>query len=169
MPKTDAPRTQRRKYVPPSMAKPKTVCVLLVRPDGKVLMLQQDDGVYSDPGGRIERGERWDDAARRLLLKETGVDLSQLLDIGARRIGRAYQKWSRADVQVIQVPDIPGGHQWRDPDDLVYAGKGRIFRDGSKISFRLDMNLKCAAQYIARCHPGRVSEEPLFAGEAPRA
>ena len=63
MPKSAALRTQRRKYVPPSIAIPKTVCVLLVRPDGKVLMLQQDDGVYSDPGGRIERGERWDDAA----------------------------------------------------------------------------------------------------------
>ena len=61
MPKSAAPRAQRRKYVPPATAAPKAVCVHLVRPDGKVLMLQQDDGVYSDPGGRIERGERWDE------------------------------------------------------------------------------------------------------------
>eukprot|EP01043_Picozoa_sp_COSAG02_P018587 COSAG02_NODE_872_length_16321_cov_6.491062_5_plen_122_part_00 len=27
---------------------------------------------------------------------------------------------------MYEVPDIPGGHQWRDPDDLVRAGKARV-------------------------------------------
>ena len=103
-----------------------------------------------------------DAAAARLLLKETGLELSQLLDIGAKRIGSVYQKWSRADVQVYQVPDIPGGFQWRDPDDLVRAGKARVFRDGSALTFRLDRNLALSAMLMARCHPGRGLPQPTF-------
>ena len=110
-----------------------------------------------------------DAAAARLLLKETGLELSRLLEIGARRIGSVYQKWSRAQVIVYEVPDIPGGFQWRDPDDLVRAGKARVFRDGSALTFRMDRNLALSAMLMARCHPGRGSQEPLFAGEAPRA
>ena len=168
MPKSAALRTQRRKYVPPATAEPKAVCLHLVRPDGKALLLLEN-GVWNDPGGRIAKGESLDAAAPRLLLKETGLELKQLLDIGARRIGSVYQMWSRAQVIVYEVPDIPGGFQWRDPDDLVRAGKARVFRDGSALTFRLDRNLALSAMLMARCHPGRGSQEPLFAGEAPRA
>ena len=94
------------------------------------------DGVLTDPGGRLQRGESWAGAAARLLLKETGLELSQLLEIGARCVGNAYQKWSRADIQVYQVPDIPGGFQWRDPDDLVRDGKApRLLQDESKATY----------------------------------
>ena len=162
MPKSAAPRTQRRKYVPPATAEPKAACLHLVRPDGKVLMIREDEGAWTDPGGRIAKGESLDAAAPRLLLKETGLELKQLLDIGARRIGSVYQKWSRAQVLVYEVPDIPGGHQWRDVDSLVRAGKARVFRDGGALTFRLDRNLALSAMLMARCHPGRGSEEPLF-------
>ncbi len=169
MPKSAAPRTQRRKYVPPGTAEPKAVCLHLVRPDGKVLMIRGDEGAWTDPGGRISKNESLDAAAARLLLKETGLELKQLLEIGARHIGSVYQRWSRADVQVYQVPELPGGHQWRDPDDLVRDGKARVFSDGTKLTFRLDRNLALSAMLIARCHPGRGGQEPLFAGEAARA
>lgn len=168
MPKTAAARSKRR-YVPPDTAEPKAVCLHLVRPDGKVLLLNEE-GTWTDPGGRISKGESLDAAAARLLLKETGLELSQLLDIGARRIGNVYQKWSRAQVIVYEVPDIPGGYQWRDVDSLVRAGKARVFRDGSALTFRLDRNLALSAMLIARCHPGRGQPlAGLFGGEAPRA
>eukprot|EP01043_Picozoa_sp_COSAG02_P060990 COSAG02_NODE_8091_length_2714_cov_1.768260_3_plen_204_part_01 len=147
MPKSAAPRTQRRKYVPPATAEPKAVCIHLVRPDGKVLLLLEN-GVWTDPGGRIAKDESLDAAAARVLLKETGLELKQLLEIGARHIGSVYQRWSRADVQVYQVPDIPGGHQWRDVDSLVRAGKARVFRDGGALTFRLDRNLALSAMLI---------------------
>ena len=99
MPKTAAAARSKRRYVPPATAEPKAVCLLLVRPDGKVLMLQEN-GVWNDPGGRIAKGESLDAAAARLLLKETSLELSRLLEIGARRIGSVYQMWSRAQVIV---------------------------------------------------------------------
>ena len=168
MPKTAAAARSKRRYVPPDTAEPKAVCLHLVRPDGKALLLLEN-GVWNDPGGRIAKGESLDAAAARLLVKETGLEISRLLEIGARRIGSVYQMWSRAQVIVYEVPDIPGGFQWRDPDDLVRAGKARVFRDGSALTFRLDRNLALSAMLMARCHPGRGSQEPLFAGEAPRA
>ena len=54
-------------------------------------------------------------------------------------------------------------------DFWMSACKARVFRDGSALTFRLDRNLALSAMLMARCHPGRGSEEPLFAGEAPRA
>eukprot|EP01043_Picozoa_sp_COSAG02_P023567 COSAG02_NODE_1263_length_13548_cov_13.881627_2_plen_298_part_00 len=70
-------------------------------------LVAMENGVWTDPGGRIAKGESLDAAAAKILLKETGLELSQLVEIGAKRIGSVYQKWSRADVQVYQVPDIP--------------------------------------------------------------
>ena len=95
MPKTAAAAHSKRRYVPPDTAEPKAVCLHLVRPDGKALLLLEN-GVWTDPGGRIAKGESLDAAAPRLLLKETGLELSRLLEIGARRIGSVYQMWSRA-------------------------------------------------------------------------
>ena len=155
MPKTAAAARSKRRYVPPATAEPKAVCLHLVRPDGKALLLLEN-GVWNDPGGRIAKGESLDAAAARLLVKETGLEISRLLEIGARRIGSVYQMWSRAQVIVYEVPDIPGGFQWRDPDDLVRAGKARVFRDGSALTFRLDRNLALSAMLMARCHPPRL-------------
>lgn len=57
------------------------VSVALVRA-GKVLLVKRGrppvKGVYAFPGGRVEAGEGWEDAARRELHEETGLLVEEL-------------------------------------------------------------------------------------------
>lgn len=60
------------------------VAALIWSKDGKLLMGKKDPlkgGVYSDcwhiPGGGIEKGETFEDALKREVLEETGLDISQ--------------------------------------------------------------------------------------------
>ncbi|MBX3595950.1 MAG: NUDIX domain-containing protein [Rhizobiaceae bacterium] len=57
------------------------VSVALVR-GNKVLLVKRGrppvKGVYAFPGGRVEAGEEWLDAARRELLEETGLRANEL-------------------------------------------------------------------------------------------
>lgn len=61
------------------------VSALIFSKDGKLFMGMKDaakGGVYSDcwhiPGGGVEEGESFEDALRREILEETGIDLSGL-------------------------------------------------------------------------------------------
>jgi ADP-ribose pyrophosphatase len=62
-----------------TIKRPNTVEVIAGTPDGKVLLLEQEqphkDGSFiSLPGGRVEPGESPDDAVRRELREETGFE-----------------------------------------------------------------------------------------------
>ena len=64
---------------------------------------------------------------------------------------------------VYKIQDVSGSKfQWRDPSTLTRHGKGHVWPDGAKPSFRLDMNLTVARAMVYRAH--RSKDEPLFAG-----
>ena len=66
---------------------------------------------------------------------------------------------------VYKIQDVKDSKlQWRDPSTLTRHGKGHVWPDGAKPSFRLDMNLKLAGAMVYRAH--RSNDEPLFAGAA---
>eukprot|EP01043_Picozoa_sp_COSAG02_P020349 COSAG02_NODE_1002_length_15290_cov_16.085314_5_plen_189_part_00 len=159
MPKTTKPRRKPR-YNPPSTATPKTVCLLLVRPDGKIVVTACQNSTWDDVGGRLLDNENIASGAARVVTKETGLTLEQ---VSAELIGSVYQRWSRAQVLVYKIQDVSGSKfQWRDPSTLSRHGKGHVWPDGAKPSFRLDMNLKLAGAMVYRAH--RSNDEPLFAG-----
>ncbi len=61
--------------------------VLLVDPDGQVLLARRRDGQgWAFPGGHIEAGETPEQAARRELTEETGLDAPESLSEWTRRI-----------------------------------------------------------------------------------
>lgn len=135
----------RLRHVEPEM---RTVQVVVLREDGKVLVMRRTmarGGFWQTVTGRIERGERADDAAKRELFEETGaqdVPLRSLdyehdfpLDPGITRRDLVTVKWARETAYVARVPASfdcrrapreHDGHEWLDPEDaferLPYAG-----------------------------------------------
>lgn len=65
--------------------------VLLQRPSGGILMLEDCDGRWGLPGGRLNEGETWLEGLQREVREETGIEhftLSQPLGV--------YQRISRS-------------------------------------------------------------------------
>jgi nucleoside triphosphatase len=54
-----------------------TVSAVIVNPEGKILLCKSHkwDNKYVIPGGHIELGEKMEDALRREILEETGLDI----------------------------------------------------------------------------------------------
>lgn len=63
--------------------KPTSVCIIVKRPDGKVLAVTRggDDNDLNLPGGNIEPGEVPEEAARRELWEETGMIATELVEL----------------------------------------------------------------------------------------
>ncbi len=59
--------------------------------EGRVLVLKEHDGRWDLPGGRLEHGERWQDALRRECKEEMGVNC-EIID------EHPYFFWSAQDV-----------------------------------------------------------------------
>lgn len=59
---------------------PQAVAVILRRPDGKVLAVSRKDDPtdFGLPGGKVDPGETGDEAARRELKEETGLEAGEM-------------------------------------------------------------------------------------------
>ena len=121
MAKTTQARRKPR-YNPPATATPKTVCLLLVRPDGNIVVIQGQNSTWDDVGGRLLDNENIASGAARVVTKETGLTLQQL---SAELIGSVYQRFSRA--QVLRTgSDSPAssntGYTYRYLGECPYLG-----------------------------------------------
>lgn len=56
--------------------------VIVVNGDGKILVGQGEDGKWQTPGGHVESGEDFDEAAHRELREEAGIVAGEMQEIG---------------------------------------------------------------------------------------
>jgi 8-oxo-dGTP pyrophosphatase MutT (NUDIX family) len=82
---------------------------------GEILLTQRKDfHVWCMPGGHIEPGETFPQAARREVQEETGIDVrvSRLVGIYSR------PRWGAYHI-VVFVADVVGGGQVRQPGEVI--------------------------------------------------
>lgn len=98
------------------------------RPDGDVLLVRSTDRTWEIPGGRIEVGERTDEALRRELREETGLEAA----VGPP-VSTHARLWRRSNgdpvFAVVYRCDTPGGevtlneehddYEWLPPTDAT--------------------------------------------------
>ena len=107
--------------------------VILVNTEGQVLIGKREGShapYYSIPGGYLEPGETFDDAAIREVKEETGLDIVNPVVVG---VSNNLETWKAEGVHVVSVcllskefsgtltlmePDKCSGWQWCAPSDL---------------------------------------------------
>jgi ADP-ribose pyrophosphatase YjhB (NUDIX family) len=77
---------------------PGTATFAVWAPDGRFLLVKRAKpgsgyGTWSVPGGRVERGEEWESAARRELHEETGVTVRETVLLTVTTTAGADAGW----------------------------------------------------------------------------
>lgn len=84
--------------------------VVLQRGDGSILLLEDFNGCWNLPGGRLEEGEDWLAGLRREVLEETGIkffELQGLLNVYLRTSSRSgRQKYGVIFQGITQETDV---------------------------------------------------------------
>lgn len=107
---------------------PRAACVLIVRPDGKLLSISRGENTsdWALPGGRVEKHETLPEAARNELREETGI----VADTRARFVpifkGRSQHfetSTYRVDGKLFFPPTLQsvpfeGYVEWKNPHEL---------------------------------------------------
>ena len=140
----------RRKYTPPESAPPKSAIALIVRADGKILLVlptwtvRKGKLAWEEPGGKINANETPLDCCIRETKEETDIDLSSNEFV---QVGHIYSKWSKANVYVFSTTTMPEGRVV-DPAEI---NKLQWFdTDPPLMSFRLSQSMKLATQLISK-------------------
>lgn len=107
--------------------------VILVNPAGQVLIGKREGShapYWSIPGGYLEAGESFEDAAIREVKEETGLEIANPVVIG---VSNNLETWKAEGVHVVSVfllakefsgtlavmePEKCSGWQWCDPANL---------------------------------------------------
>lgn len=105
-------------------------CVLLINKEGSVLLGQRlsgyQSGTYGLPGGRVEMTELLEDAAKREMKEETGIEVHKLEYVGVIRalqtgysfIHFVYKSDNFSGEPQVMEPDKCAGWQWYGLDEL---------------------------------------------------
>ena len=105
------------------------VCAMIVRYDGKVLVCRRGAGrtlagLWEFPGGKIEDGERAEDALRREIREELGVEIA----VGEER---PVVDWDYDDLRLRLLPFVcrlvQGEPQALEHAELRWCGGGEFF------------------------------------------
>jgi len=81
-----------------------SVAAVIVRDDGRILMIQRrDNGKWEPPGGVLELGESIVDGVRREVREETG------LEVGPGALTGVYKKLPRGIVALVFRARVTGG------------------------------------------------------------
>lgn len=103
--------------------RPVTADCVVFDADNRLLVIKRGKepfkGKYALPGGHIDPGETLEEAARRELLEETGVEIKNLILLGVySKIGRD----PRAEtITVAYTGDLPEGAVIQAGDDASHA------------------------------------------------
>ncbi len=101
---------------------------IIVARKGKVLLIKRstdpDKGMYAVPGGYLDRGESVEDAAKREVKEETGLDVEIVKFVGIRSHPNRY----RQIVEIAYIAKVFSGNEktgdgvdsilWVDPTNL---------------------------------------------------
>lgn len=111
---------------------PRTVAVLIFREeDGMVLGVSRKDdpSKFSLPGGHVEEGETDEQAAKRELKEETGLDIRHLEPVYEALCDGSYCTTFEGEVRGEIHTEEAGVVRWCRPSELAYGAFGEYNQD----------------------------------------
>ncbi len=107
---------------------PRAACVLLVRPDGKILSISRGENTsdWGLPGGKVEKRETLPEAARNELREETGIVADQrarflpiFIDRSVHYVTSTFHVDGRLFFPLeLKSTPFEGYVEWKNPSEL---------------------------------------------------